>query len=204
MIPQKALDLILSYENFVGHPYWPGGDSGITLDFGYDLAHHTELDLRRDWLEEGRIARADSSEIAGLLASCGRAGKAAEARLPGLRRVIIARDDAMAVFNERSIPKYERIAREAFPGMENLPDLVQGALVSLVYNRGGSMGTMGHSSWDTRREMRAIRDIIAGTGDLKEIAAEIRSMKRLWINRGLDGLLARRDAEADLVEQSIT
>jgi len=201
VIPQKALDLILSYEAFVGHPYWPGGDSGITLDFGYDLAHHTERDLRTDWLEEGRISRADASEIAGLLASCGRAGKAAEARLPGLRRVIIARDDAMTVFNECSIPRYEEIARNAFPGFDDLPELVRGALVSLVYNRGGSMGVEGRDSWDKRREMREVRDAVAD-GDLPEIAAAIRRMKRLWEGKNMGGLLKRRDAEADLVEEA--
>ena len=37
----------------------------------------------------------------------------------------------------------------------------------------------------------------------KEIANQIRSMKRLWVNKGLGGLLHRRDAEADLVESCI-
>ena len=40
-------------------------------------------------------------------------------------------------------------------------------------------------------------------GDLQEIADQIRAMKRLWVGKGVDGLLKRRDAEADLVESSI-
>ena len=201
MIPQRALDFIISYEAFVGHPYWPGGNSGITLDYGYDLAHHTELDLRHDWLEEGRIARADASEISGLLAACGKAGGAAQQRLAGVRRVNIRREDAAYVFNEISIPKYEGITQRAFPGCENLPELAYGALVSLVYNRGGSMGTEGTPSWDSRREMREIRAAVA-EGDLPEIAQAIRRMKRLWEGKNLDGLLKRRDAEADMVEEA--
>jgi GH24 family phage-related lysozyme (muramidase) len=55
---------------------------------------------------------------------------------------------------------------------------------------------------DRRREMRAIRDAVA-RGDLAEIAAELRSMKRLWQGRGLGGLVARREEEAQLVESAI-
>jgi GH24 family phage-related lysozyme (muramidase) len=50
--------------------------------------------------------------------------------------------------------------------------------------------------------MRAVRDAVA-QGDLQEIANQIRAMKRLWVGKGMDGLLTRRDAEADLVESAI-
>jgi GH24 family phage-related lysozyme (muramidase) len=53
-----------------------------------------------------------------------------------------------------------------------------------------------------RREMRAIRDAVP-RGNLPEIAAQLRSMKRLWERQGLDGLLKRREAEARLVESCI-
>jgi GH24 family phage-related lysozyme (muramidase) len=39
---------------------------------------------------------------------------------------------------------------------------------------------------------------------LQEIADQLRAMKRLWKGQGLDGLLRRRDAEADMVEACIT
>jgi GH24 family phage-related lysozyme (muramidase) len=55
---------------------------------------------------------------------------------------------------------------------------------------------------DRRREMRAIRDAVPKK-DLKEIATQLRSMKRLWINKELDGLLKRREAEAKLVESTV-
>ena len=35
--------------------------------------------------------------------------------------------------------------------------------------------------------------------DLDAIAAELKSMRRLWVGKGLDGLLKRRDREAALV-----
>ena len=53
-----------------------------------------------------------------------------------------------------------------------------------------------------RAEMRAIRDAVKA-GDLHEIAKQLRTMKRLWAGQGLGGLLARREAEAELVEEAI-
>ena len=73
-------------------------------------------------------------------------------------------------------------------------------LVSLVYNRGASMKDSPGS--DNRREMRAIRDLVPRM-DLRGIAAALRSMKRLWAGKGLDGLLRRREAEAVLVESCL-
>jgi len=52
---------------------------------------------------------------------------------------------------------------------------------------------------ERRLEMRAIRDVVPQK-NLPEIAALLRSMKRLWVGKGLDGLLKRREAEAKLVE----
>ncbi len=83
-----------------------------------------------------------------------------------------------------------------FPGIAELPPDAQGALVSLVFNRGTSM------EGDRRAEMRAIRDAVPSS-DLQEIADQLRSMKRLWINKGLDGLLRRREEEAKLIESCI-
>jgi GH24 family phage-related lysozyme (muramidase) len=50
--------------------------------------------------------------------------------------------------------------------------------------------------------MRAIRDAVSRE-DLKDIANQLRLMKRLWEGKGLGGLLRRRDAEADLVESCL-
>jgi GH24 family phage-related lysozyme (muramidase) len=55
---------------------------------------------------------------------------------------------------------------------------------------------------DRGKEMRAIRDAVA-VGDVQEIANQLRSMKRLREGKGLDGLIKRREDEAELVESSI-
>ncbi len=54
---------------------------------------------------------------------------------------------------------------------------------------------------DSRKEMRAIRDLVP-KGDLKGIAAELRAMERLWKGKDQRGLLKRREAEAELVENA--
>ena len=77
---------------------------------------------------------------------------------------------------------------------------VQGALVSLVYNRGTRMADS--PGTDDRREMRAIRDLVA-EGLVVGIPEQLRSMQRLWIGKGLDGLIRRREAEAQLVDSAI-
>ena len=72
--------------------------------------------------------------------------------------------------------------------------------MSLVYNRGHRMNDS--AGTNNRLEMRAIRDLVP-LGDLAGIAAQLRSMKRLWAGQGMAGLLRRRDAEAALVESSM-
>ena len=100
---------------------------------------------------------------------------------------------AYEVFQRRTIPFWIAQTRLAFPGIEMLPWDTMGALTSLVFNRGPSM------EGDRRREMRDIREAVVDK-DLPAIAKHLRRMKRLWRGKGLDGLLTRREAEAELVE----
>ena len=91
----------------------------------------------------------------------------------------------------------------AFPGMEKLPAQAQAALISLVFNRGPGMRGR------RRSEMRTIRKLVHdysprnGAESLTEIAGQLRNMKRLWIGKGLPGMLRRREAEAELVLSAI-
>lgn len=196
MISKKALKLILEYEGLDQPSKWPGGASGITIGIGYDLGYMKEEEFRKDWgpyLTEEEIER--------LVAVIGKNSKGAKDIAGQFSDIIIKRSDAEAVFTERSLPKYEEMTRRAFPGFDSLPEDAQGALVSLVFNRGSSM------NGDGRIEMRTIKDLVFVYEDrrdiLLDIAGEIRKMKRLWVGKGLDGLLRRRDAEADLVESCV-
>ena len=193
---QRALDLILRNEG-LDQGVWPGGASGITIGRGYDLGYHTTDEFDRDW--RGKLP---TQAMHLLRASIGLKGEAAHQRARALRgRITIARTDADAVFLLRELPKTIRLAMDAFPGMERLPLDAQGALVSLVFNRGARMQD-NDPVLQERREMRAIAAAVM-RGELESIAKQIRAMKRLWVGKGLDGLLRRRDEEAHLVMDSI-
>jgi GH24 family phage-related lysozyme (muramidase) len=194
-ISEKARALILSMEGFSSKPDWPGGQSGVTIGFGYDLGYVTVDQFESDW---GELVRAELASR--LRAMVGLRGLRARNRVQDLSDVRIARSAAEAVFTTRTLPLFELRTEQAFPGVDALPPDVRGALVSLVYNRGTSM--VDGSPDDRRREMRAIRVAVAA-GDLVEIAAQLRSMKRLWQGKGLGGLIARREEEAELVETAM-
>jgi GH24 family phage-related lysozyme (muramidase) len=188
----KALDLIFDFEGLDQPGQWPGGDSGVTIGVGYDLGYVTQDEFFGDWKD-----CLDDADCQALAAVIGYKGADAKARSIGVSKIKITNDQARRVFLERSAPNYQAQTLAAFPGVDQLPADAQGALVSLVYNRGTSM------NGDRRREMRAIRDAVP-KGDLREIANQLRAMKRLWANSGQGGLVKRREAEAQLVESCIT
>ncbi|MFL6519157.1 MAG: glycoside hydrolase family protein [Chthoniobacterales bacterium] len=190
-VPDEALALILRAEGLDQPSQWPGGSSGITIGVGYDLGFVTEDQFEEDW-----SPFLTSDEIDRLKDVIGLSGDKASQRAREFGDIRIKRPDAEQVFRERTLPLYSQRTEKAFPGLDQLPAAVQGALVSLVFNRGPGM------NGDSRREMRTVRDAVAD-GDLQEIADQIRSMKRLWEGKNLGGLLKRRDAEADLVESAI-
>lgn len=192
---QKALRLILEYEGLNQFAVWPGGASGITIGYGYDLGYVTREQFQTHWGAELRDSAARRlGEVVGLR------GPQARDRAQSVSDIRIPRSMARKVFRLHSLPGAILQTARAFPGVDALPRDAQGALVSLVYNRGPAMSDQ--PGQDRRREMRAIRDAVS-RGDLIEIAAQLRSMKRLWEGRGLDGLIRRREAEARLVESCI-
>ena len=195
-ISERAIDLILQSEGLNQPGQWPGASSGVTIGVGYDLGHVTAEQFRQDWGD-----KLPADELARLERAIGLTGGDARAVADQFDDITISRDAANQVFESATLPTYFQRTSEAFPGMENLSPDVQGALTSLVINRGDLIDNS-----DRREEMSNIRDIVAdyvpGTdpsATQDAIAEELRSMKRLWEGQGVDGLLVRRDAEADLV-----
>ena len=194
-VDPAAVDLIVrwevsgeaQYRQRLQHPIWPGGASGITWGIGYDAGHKTKSDISASWSAHGAVER--------LTGAAGLAGTQARDQLPGFADIVVPWPLAHGVFVSDSLPAYLARARRAFgPPFEGLPPRAQGALVSLVYNRGPSMaGTR-------NREKRAIRDLCLPAADLACIADELRAMCRIWAGTPAGpGLCRRRHDEARLV-----
>ena len=194
-ITNTARNLLLKMEGFSSRPEWPGGQSGVTIGYGYDLGYVSVDQFESDW---GESLKSDATQR--LKTVIGLRALRARNRITELKDIRITRAAADKVFDSKTLPLYELRTAQAFPGVDALPADARGALVSLVYNRGASM--IDNSPDDRRREMRAIRAAVA-QGDLAAIAAQLRSMKRLWEGKGLGGLIARREEEAKLVESAM-
>ncbi len=195
-IPREALEFIIDEEGMDQPWRFPGGESGVTLGHGYDLGAGTEsrADMVNDWKPW-----LTGAELERLGVALGKTGEAAKALCPLFRDIKITAEAADDVFFRATVPKYYQKTGAAFPNVEKLPGPAQGALLSLVFNRGTSL------KGERRQEMKTIRDLLAGDPpyDLKAIARELRAMKRIWEGQGLSGLIARREREARLVESAM-
>ena len=176
------------YTRFLQAPTWPGEASGVTIGVGYDLGYNLPATIRNDW--QAHLPPAITER---LVACAGKKGTTAQAALPSVRDIVIPWSAAFAVYQAVTIPKFFDLTRRTFPHVEDTHPNCQGALLSLVFNRGGSL------EGDRRTEMRAIKGLVPSKS-YREIAAQIRLMKRLWIGTSIErGMSRRRDAEADLV-----
>lgn len=202
VISQAAVDLIVYYEvgdrsyyhKRLAKPSWPGAASGVTIGFGYDLGYNKPATIRADWSKLPPSQRDDLARLAGVK------GKAASGLTGSVSHISIPWDAAEDVFRQRTLPRYAGEAFNAFPGLTKCHPHVQGALLSLVFNRGPAL--TGTNRQDMADIHRILKDGVQ-QGDYQAIANELRQMKAIWKGRGLDGLLKRREAEAKLVESAI-
>jgi len=177
------------YNRFLQSPTWPGESSGVTIGVGYDLGYNSSSAIEADWSD-----KLDDQVIQRLLGCAGKTGLQARNALNLVKDIVISWVAAFKVYQELTVPKFEAKTRSMYPGFDALRPNCQGALVSLVFNRGESLKDV-----DRRKEMRAIGGLVTNK-DYNGIAAQIRSMKRLWIGTTIEtGMNRRRDAEADLV-----
>jgi len=205
----RAKRLILSSEGNEPPSRKPPGASGVTIGYGYDLGYVTRSEFVNDW---GPVLQPEVIER--LLPAVGIRGDAALPIARTLAGIVIPDAVALSVFTTRSLPIYFAQTLAAFPGADALPLDAQGALVSLVYNRGGSMKDSTTSGiHEDRREMRMIRILVSNyPGEkrpggresiLRDIANQILMMRRIWEGRHMGGLITRREQEAALVTSSI-
>jgi hypothetical protein len=176
------------YNRFLSRPEWPGGYSGVTIGVGYDVGTVSRDVFRNDWLALPVNDGIRLEDVAGIT------GQRAKARLAEVRDILIRWDLAEGVFQSVDIPRFWQLARATFPGFDDLRPNAQAALCSLIFNRGNSLAGPGRS------EMREIARL-SPRRDYEGMARQLRAMKRLWVGKGQDGLLARRDSEADLMQK---
>jgi GH24 family phage-related lysozyme (muramidase) len=199
MISKKAIELIIQHE--IGgrevytrkyqKPIWAGGDSGLTIGIGYDLGYIKEKDLFSDWVG------LNLNFLNAMKRFCGVKGEVVKTMMRGeVLNVVIPYNMAYDVFVKKSLPKYYAMTKKIYPQLDTLNEDTRGALVSMVYNRGAKL------DGESRKEMKAIVELVAKQ-DYDGIAEQIERSKRLWEGRGLDGLVIRRENEADLIRSSM-
>lgn len=186
-------NLIIEFEvggrsGYDPHPEAPDWSfSGITWGLGYD-AHQTKAAvILDDWVALGPDARR-------LAAMQPYYGRTAKEHLHEVHDILISWANANDVFLRLDVGREFRSCRKVYPGFDELRPNAQAALISLNFNRGGSM------IGDSRREMRAIRDLVSKR-DYAGMATQFRKMIRVWIGREIErGMTRRRYAEAKLME----
>lgn len=199
-ISQSAFDLIVAeevtskayYEKHYTRPEWPGGQSGVTVGIGYDLGYATVAKIRGDWAKHVPV------EMLAIMCSCaGARGALAKQLLASVKpNIVIPWAAAIDVFANRDVPNWTAEVIKRIPKAASLPPTCLGVIVGLAYNRGASFDLPG----DRYSEMRAIKFHIQN-GMLREVPADLRTMKRLW--PGVRGLRDRREHEAALWEKAL-
>jgi len=187
----------LAYYNAVTRwPHFPGYESGITIGVGYDLRFNSLAGFRQLW--GNHLPNNALKELANDIGKPGSKERANELKQMGIE---VPFKSAWPVFVSEILPPYYAETESIYPSLTRLSPLCRAVLVSVVFNRGSSL------KGSSRREMRAIRDILAEAdsydiGSAKRqmilggVEDQLVSMKRLWSKTS--GLCKRRQAEANL------
>lgn len=200
VVSKEGVDLIAKfevggraqYDRMYQRPICPAcmsTASGVTIGIGYDLRHNTPQQILTDWRHHPQRSRLPPAS------GVGKAQAVALSR--SMRDVVTPWPLALEVLQASTLPRYDAIARRSFgPGYDRASQPVRDALVSVVYNRGGS--TVGPA----RKEFREIRDRCLPAGIPTCTAGEIRAMTRLWVGTPIEaGMTRRRYAEAAHAER---
>lgn len=206
-LSQKSVDMILFFEvggskevytkNYAKPivPAWQTTQSGVTVGIGYDVGHYSKDQIARDLK-----GIASDEEIKLLQSVAGLKGKSAYYNgLPKVRHTVyFTYEDAEKLFLTKTLPSFTKQTATAFVlTPDKLHPHSNGALTSLVYNRGAALDQK-----DSRKEMRWIKYNISINKE-DRVPSDIRSMKRLWSYAKLKGLHTRRDAEAKLFQEGL-
>ena len=181
------LEVVHREEGHNGHPYWPGGASGVTLDPGIDLGH-ADPELLRS-LYQDHIPADLFELLESVLGLRGESAKAALASEPRLREISVSREQA-----EESLPfaasSYWKSIADRFTTLrdDDIPGAVQTALLSLAYNRGARNSRL---------------EPLRGPMDARDWAAAADVIGGMQQDHPLAGIQARRRREASFIRAEL-
>ena len=202
-LSQELMDAIVAWEGNIPVPYVPGKgkgtmkDSGVTLGIGYDLGQQTKEQIRKDLAQFYTPA-----QIERLVKVQGLKGTVAQNATAGIQDIKISKDTSiqMALFVKK---RYSQWAVDIYPELLNLHPHCQGALLSLVFNRGkGLQDPPPGKKGLTRKHMRQISEALK-SGKIETIPDTLRDMAHLWEGGSAPGLPPRRRGEADWFEKGM-
>jgi peptidoglycan hydrolase-like protein with peptidoglycan-binding domain len=181
------LDWIHEKEGHRGRPYWPGGQSGITLDPGVDLGHADPGMVERLYgplLTPPQMAAV--CQVCGIRGAAARADLNTSSLLGGIR---ISMPNAASIMPYAAWGYWNRIRGrfQALGWQATLPS-VQTALLSLAYNRGPANLHLA--------PLGALLESCEWSG----AAARIAAMQQ---NHELEGIRSRRREEGLLIEAEL-
>ena len=179
------------YQRRFQTPTCPPPPSGVTIGIGYDCRFVERVEFQADWAD-----LLPAAAVSQLVTVLGKPGTATV--LASVADVVVPLAAAMHVFAKRTLPKYFDLTRSIYPQVDDsaMTAAQRTALVSLVYNRGTDL--FDPRPGDRRREMRAIRELLAARRFDDSVAAQFESMTRLWDPVRAGGLIQRRRNEATL------
>lgn len=215
-VSENALKLIVDFEVGGGETYynkkakfpiWPGGVSGITIGIGVDLGHIKKSDFDQhiaDYYSEGELHRLEKCiGVTGKIGSI-ESDTMIKALLESVKDCELGWESAMEIHETFTIPLYYERTRKVFKGLDALPPDAQGAIVSLVFNRGTKL------DGPKRIHMAKIADLVQKYEKekkpdlLNQIASTFIDMTEIWKGEKIyEGIKRRRIAEAKLVSSSI-
>lgn len=171
-------------------PYWPGGNSGVTLRPGVDLGYCDEGTVRMAYLDNPEGAIINNCQWKDLRDVFGIKGREAREKVKNdmdLRAIRIRYDQGLTAFPYVAEKYWDGIT-ERFPDLKrpSVPGAVQTALLSLAFNRG---------IWNN--DLEQLRDNI-GKEDWQGLGEEIANMQQ---RHELTGIRVRRRKEGKKVQR---
>jgi len=174
-------------EGHRGTPYWPGGDSGVTLDPGVDLGQVSLQTIQTFY--QALLTGEQRSAIQNVIGLKGTAAKNALDASPTLRSIRIGQDDAERIMPMASQSYWNSIVIR-FPELvatSVLPS-IQTVMLSLSYNRGSQ-----------NQDLEQLR-VPLNAGDWGDLARKTGAMQQ---DHELEGIRIRRRMEADLMRAEV-